>query len=113
MDAACDRIAIIKDGRIVSEFIAEELKKQSQRIYRVTFADEESYGKFVKLPYEFASQNPKKKRARVYVDDRHMNRFISDISELNVADFHEFSFTLEDYFMQFYREDKVFEGVKS
>lgn len=112
VDATCDRIAIIKDGRIVSQFIAEELKKRSDRIYRVTFGDEESYRKFLTLPYSFASKNPKKNRARVHVDDSEIGRFISDISTLNVADFHEFSFTLEDYFMQFYREDKVFEGVQ-
>lgn len=112
VDATCDRIAIIKDGRVVSEFIAKDLKEHSNRIYRVTFGDEESYHKFVSLPYQFASKNPKKNRARVHVDDSQINQFISDITGLNVIDFHEFSFTLESYFMQFYKEDKVFEGVK-
>lgn len=112
VDATCDRIAIIKDGRVVSEFIAKDLKEHSNRIYRVTFGDEESYYKFVSLPYQFASKNPKKNRARVHVDDSQINQFISDITSLNVIDFHEFSFTLESYFMQFYKEDKVFEGVK-
>ncbi|MCD7726384.1 MAG: ABC transporter ATP-binding protein, partial [Clostridiales bacterium] len=68
--------------------------------------------KFLSFPYPFASKNPKKNRARVHVDDSEIGRFISDISTLNVEDFHEFSFTLEDYFMKFYKEDKVFEGVK-
>ena len=112
VDATCDEIAIIKDGNLVSQFIADDLKKQSNRIYRVTFADESSYQKFVSLPYQFASQNPKKKRARVHINDNEINQFISDISVLNVEDFHEFPFTLEDYFMQFYKEDRVFEGVK-
>lgn len=112
VDATCDRIAIIKDGRIVSQFVAEDLKKQSDRIYRVTCGDAASYRKLVALPYPLASQNPKKHRARVHVRDSEINRFLSDIAGLRIADFHEFSFTLEDYFMQFYKEDKVFEGVK-
>ena len=113
VDATCDRIAIIKDGRIVSQFVAEELKKKSDRIYRITFGDEASYRKFITLSYSFASKNPKKLRARVYVGDSRINGLISDIAKLHVADFHEFPFTLEDYFMQFYREDKVYEGVKA
>lgn len=112
VDAACDRIAIIKDGQIVSQFIADNLKNQSRRTYRVTFADKTSYKKFIELPYQFVSKNPQKNRARVHVNDKEINQFISDIASFNVEDFHEFPFTLEDYFMQFYKEDKVFEGVK-
>ena len=112
VDATCDRIAIIKDGSIVSQFIADELKEQSDRIYRVTLEDEKSYLAFTALPYQFASKNAKKLRARVHVNDNEINTFILNISSLRIADFHEFPFTLEDYFMQFYKEEKTFEGVK-
>ena len=88
------------------------MKNQSRRTYRVTFADKTSYKKFIELPYQFVSKNPQKNRARVHVNDKEINQFISDIASFNVEDFHEFPFTLEDYFMQFYKEDKVFEGVK-
>ncbi len=112
VDATCDRIAIIKDGRIVSEFDAEQLKEESDKIYRVTFNDKNSLEKLINLPYRFSSVNEKKLRARVRIKNEEINRLISDISELNVADFQEFPFTLEDYFMNFYKEDTVFEGVK-
>lgn len=112
VDATCDRIAIIKDGRLVSEFFADELKNRSDKIYRVTFKDMDSYEKFIRLPYEFPSKNPGKMRARVHINDREVNRFIENISELDIADVHEIPFTLENYFMQFYKEDRVFEGVK-
>lgn len=112
VDAACDRIAIIKDGAIVSEFIADDLKNKRDKIYRVTFSDMESYDRFTHLPYQFTSENPGKIRARVRIDNSQVNRLIADIADLNVADFHEIPFTLENYFMQFYKEERVFEGVK-
>lgn len=112
IDAVCDRIAIIKNGRIVSEFPKEELKKKRDNVYRVTFEDEESYQAFVKLPYDFASKNPKKNRARVHIAEKEINQLLADIADLKVADLHEFSFTLEDYFMQFYQEDRRFEEVR-
>lgn len=112
IDATCDRIAIIKDGKIVSEFIADDLKKRKDKTYRVTFGDMDSYNRFLQLPYPFTSRNPGKLRARVHVTDDQVNGLISDIAKLNVTDVHEFPFTLENYFMQFYKEDRVFEGVK-
>lgn len=112
IDATCDRIAIIKDGKIMSKFIADDLKKNSDKVYRVTFADKENYNRFIQLPYKFASKNPGKLRARVHVQDADLNVFIKDINNFNFTDIHEFPFTLEDYFMQFYKEDKIFEGVK-
>ena len=90
----------------------DDLKKNSDKVYRVTFADKENYNRFIQLPYKFASKNPGKLRARVHVQDANLNDFIKDINNFNFTDIHEFPFTLEDYFMQFYKEDKIFEGVK-
>ena len=112
IDAVCDRIAIIKNGRIVSEFQKDELKKKRDNVYRITFEDESSYQEFVKKSYDFASQNPLKKRARVYLAENEVNKLLADIVNLKVEDFHEFPFTLEDYFMQFYKDDRKFEEVK-
>ena len=39
VDATCDRIAIIKDGKIVSDFIADDLKHASQKNYEIGFRD--------------------------------------------------------------------------
>ncbi len=60
VDAACDRIAIIKDGEIVSEFPSEELKQRKNKVYRITFKNQESYERFLGLPYRFVSKNPGK-----------------------------------------------------
>lgn len=112
VDATCDRIAIIKDGHLVSEFVADKLKNSSDKIYRITFSDMDSYNRFIRLPYEFPSKNPGKVRARVHVNDSQINQFIADLTGLNVADIHEIPFSLENYFMQFYKEDRVFKGVE-
>ncbi len=112
VDATCDRIAIIKDGKIVSEFDAEQLKEESDRIYRITCRDVESFLKLKELPFAFSSVNEKKLRARVRIKANEINRLITETAELNVEDFGEFPFTLEDYFMNFYKTDSVFEGVK-
>lgn len=112
VDALCDRIAIIRDGEIVSEFDPEVLKKESDKIYRVAFNDEQQWKEFTSHPYHFTSINKYKLRARIQLKNSEITSFFEDISHFHVVDFTEFPFSLEDYFMQFYHEDKVFEGVK-
>ena len=82
------------------------------KTYRVTFQDKDSYQQFITLPYQFTSQNEAKNRARISICDEQLDQLIQDIAKLNVEDFHEIPFTLEQYFMKFYKEERVFEGVK-
>lgn len=113
VDACCDRISIIKDGRIVADFVADELKNRSTKIYRISFSDKDSYNAFVCKEYLFHSRNEKKLRARVMIEAAQINRLLADITPLSVTEFQEIPFTLEDYFMEFYKNDRQFGEVQS
>ena len=113
VDACCDRISIIKDGRIVADFVADELKNRSTKIYRISFSDKDSYDAFVCKEYLFHSRNEKKLRARVMIEAAQINRLLTDIMPLSVTEFQEIPFTLEDYFMEFYKNDCQFGEVQS
>ena len=63
VDATCDRIAIIKDGRLVSVFEADELKHSAQKVYEVYFSDLQNYDAF-----RFRYKNSK--LLRVIAEDR-------------------------------------------
>lgn len=112
VDATCDRISIIKDGKIVADFDAQELKNRNSKIFRVTFSDKASFDKFTSLDYTFHSKNLNKLRARVIIENEQINKLLSDIADLNIAEFQEMIFTLEDYFMGFYKNDRIFEEVR-
>ncbi len=112
VDACCDKIAIIRDGQIVSEFYPDVLKHESDKIYRVTFRKKDDWIRFTKSDYKFTSTNERKLRARVQLKNERIPDFIADLCNYDTCDFTEFPFSLEDYFMKFYKEDKVFEGVK-
>lgn len=113
VDACCDRISIIKDGRIVADFVADELKNRSTKIYRISFSDKDSYDAFVCKEYLFHFRNEKKLRARVMIEAAQINRLLADITPLSVTEFQEIPFTLEDYFMEFYKNDRQFGEVQS
>lgn len=115
VDATCDRIAIIKDGKIVSEFIANDLKHASLKQYRIVFENKDEYQKF-KSSYDQSIINIVKDREpknKVFItcDDKNINTVISYLSQFEIKEFNNIKETLEDYFMKFYKEDKDFGGA--
>jgi len=112
VDAACDRIAIIKSGRIVSEFTADELKATGKNMFSVQFENMDSYKKFMALNYTTSSESSQRMKVKISIDEDEMNGFIKDMTRLRVKSFHQVKFSLEDYFMDFYKDDRTFEEVK-
>ena len=114
IDSTCDRIAIIKDGRIVSDFIADDLKHASQKYYDVRFKSEVDEKTFENKISSISSADMIKtdgERAYLSVDDKDLNAFISLLSDLDPVAFSNRRESLEDYFMKFYKEDKDFGGA--
>lgn len=112
VDASCDRIAIIRDGKIVSEFKSDDLKQKHDRIYRITFTSLDEYKAFTSKDFIFTSKNEQKLRARIQIPANRVNELLSSLDGFQISDFVEIPFTLEDYFMGFYDTGHHFEGVK-
>ena len=106
VDAVCDRIAILKDGRIAADFSAAELKAQKQWIYKVSFETERDYLRFIENDFLCTNKDPKRLSVRLMVDIDGLNQMIPVLSGLNVTDISEIPYTLEDHFMKFYREEE-------
>ncbi len=114
IDNTCDRIAIIKDGKIVSEFVANDLKHASRKFYTVDFESEEEKKKFLEKSSEIGSLvliADKEKEIYLSIEDKDLNQLISYLSSVEVTKFGNRKESLEDYFMKFYKEDKIFEGA--
>lgn len=114
IDSTCDRIAIIKDGKIVSEFVADALKHASRKYYTVVFESHEAKNAFKKCADRFKTLtliNEGDKEVYIAVEDCELNELIACLSELEVHSFSNRKETLEDYFMKFYKEERDFGGA--
>ena len=114
VDATCDRIAIIKDGKIVSIFNADDLKHATNKIYEVIFNSENDIKEFLKNSKnntKFNIVDIQSKKVVVNVDDKNINYLIEKLSKFKIVDFVHNKETLEDYFMKYYKEDKNFGGA--
>ena len=112
VDATCDRICIIKDGKIVSEFIANDLKHATLKHFKIEFNSTSDLNKFKdNIPNYINIVKEKDNILLVSCLDDNINEFINYISDYEVKEFTNIKETLQDYFMKFYKENKDFGGA--
>ena len=88
IDSTCDRIAIIKDGKIVSEFIADDLKHASKKFYQIDFGTVKDKNSFVKGAHTIPSLEvlkDDKLNLFVSVNDEDINATIAMLSDYIVT----------------------------
>ena len=112
VDATCDKITIIKDGRLVSTIVADNLRHMQTKTYKLEFAEKPEYDRFIASAstlqsLEISRAKEARNQAHIQVHDNNINECIAAISEYKLNFFTEIKFTLEDYFMKFYDKGQV------
>ncbi|GHU71890.1 ABC transporter ATP-binding protein [Clostridia bacterium] len=107
VDATCDRISIIKDGRLVSTFVANDLRHSESKTFKVEFASKAEFERFrEEAEYtkrlNVVSVKRHRNQAKIRIDDAEVNKLVSILADYQLLFFSEIKFTLEDYFMKFY-----------
>ena len=80
VERTCDRVAIIKQGRLVSAMGTDELRHARQKVYKLELADDRQFAAFRAEPLAFAELRPDKRQAKVAVRDEDINAFIRLLS---------------------------------
>jgi len=112
VQATCDMISIIKDGKHVSTFKTTDIKESEDKTYVLKFKKIEEYKKFIKKnTFEIVNENEKALTAMVRFHVSQYNAFLDMLDGIDVSGFGEKPFTLQDYFMSFYKEEKEFAGL--
>lgn len=117
IDATCDKISIIKDGRLVSSFVADDLRYNQEKTFKMEFKSKEIFERFSNeiksaKQMKIISLNHEKNQAIISFQDATTNDFIAFISNYELKFFSEIKVTLEDYFMKFYdRNEKADGGI--
>ena len=113
VDATCDTISIIKDGKHVSTFKAKDLKNGNKQTFILHFLDKENMELYLSKNTKFniVSKNEVNLTADVEFNKDQYKEFFDSLMGIKIKEFEEKPFTLQDYFMSFYKEEKDFEGL--
>lgn len=109
----CNRIAIIKDGKIVSEFNEQDFLKSSVKTYLITFSTLHGLNGFLRN-FKYINEkiiDENNLTLKITFDVKHSNEFLKILTRYKIYDMKEIKETLEDKFLSFYNENKTFEGV--
>lgn len=113
VDATCDRIAIIKDGVLVSTIVADDLRHNDDKVFKVEFSTEEEYLRFRKnTKLNVESRRHRHHQVKIRIKDEKIHDFFVEMSTYKLNYISEIKFTLEDYFMDFYDRKKTVEEGK-
>jgi ABC-2 type transport system ATP-binding protein len=104
VEALCDQVSIIKQGRIVSSIDMKEIKIRPQKIYKLEFLTKAGYDEFVSHKLNYQLKEPDKLQVRVIIEDNNINQFIRLLATTPIKFFSEDVYTLEDHFMHFYKK---------
>jgi len=112
VEATCDKISIIKDGKHVSSFVAEEVKNITTKVYILRFKDKDNMDMYLKkCPFEIIENIPERLTLTIKFQSEDYQKFIDSVMGIKLSTFAERPYTLQDYFMSFYKEDKTFGGL--
>jgi ABC-2 type transport system ATP-binding protein len=107
VDAVCDRIVIVKDGKIVSAVKADDIRHNQNKLFVLRFGNAKSVNKFRnERGITVTCPNPEQHIAEVAICDKDINNLIRIASGYNIENFWERKFTLESYFMHFYEKEQ-------
>ena len=113
VEALCDRIAIIKEGRLVSVVNAEDVKHYKRKTFEVTFESNIDYKTFMSEGFEIREEHPDENKLAIACEDDRADAFVKTLVRYRIKNLVEHRQTLEEYFMHFYKSERTFGGIEN
>ncbi|ATZ20965.1 ABC transporter ATP-binding protein [Mesoplasma coleopterae] len=106
IEKTCDRVAIVKNGRIVSNIDMDEIKYNENKKFEIVFSKQTEMKDFLSVYDNKNTQVIDKTKLFINLKQKDMQDLLKIISKFNTRIFKEIPFTLEEYFMDFYKFKK-------
>ncbi|MGB7604107.1 MAG: ABC transporter ATP-binding protein [Lutisporaceae bacterium] len=102
VEQICDKVALIKDGKIIAVKSTAEIRHNEDKVYKIEFASHEDYQRFLLEQFDFADKRERKNQVIINIHDRQINIFIKTLKTYNIKFITEIKYTLEKYFNSLY-----------
>ncbi|RDB63878.1 ABC transporter ATP-binding protein [Gordonibacter sp. 28C] len=102
IEEVCDRVAMIRDGKIIEVFDLRELRNGDARTFHVAFASRSEAGRFAGAWKPVKSVDEAAATVTVEVSAKDLNHLLRTLKAYSVASLSEEHFTLEQHFKNVY-----------
>jgi ABC-2 type transport system ATP-binding protein len=105
VEDTCDKVALIKDGRIIAVKSTLEIRHNQDKVYKIEFETADDYLRFTGESFEFSEQRDGQSQVLVNVNDKDIDRLLGALRGYNVKFITEIKYTLEKYFKSLYSSE--------
>jgi ABC-2 type transport system ATP-binding protein len=102
VEDTCDKVALIKDGKIIAVIGTDEIKHNQEKTYKIEFAQPDDYQRFAREKLDFSELRESQNQVIVNVNDADINAFTKLLAGYSVSFFTEIKFSLEKFFTSQY-----------
>lgn len=102
VEKTCDKVALIKNGRIIDIKSTKEIKHNEDKVYKIEFKNKEDYQKFISDKFELIKNDKNQNQVTISINDKDINKLTKALKQYDVKFINEIKFTLEKYFEKFY-----------
>ena len=104
LEATCDRVALIFDGKIIDIADINALKNSDIRAYKIEFLDKEEYKKFKRLKLKIIRDQEKYSQVTIQIEDNKINHLFKVLKNYHLKFISEVKFNLEKHFKEILAE---------
>ena len=98
VEKVCDRVAMIKEGKMIAVKVTEEVKHHKEKVYKIEFRSQEDYLKFLSEPFDFVETRESQNQVIIKIHDSQINMLFKTLNNYAIKFMTEMKLTLERYF---------------
>lgn len=102
LEDTCDKVAMIKNGKIIAVKSTREIKHNEDKVYKLEFLQKEDYLRFLDEPFCFKEKREEQNQIIVEIHDSNINALTRTLKNYKLKFIHEIKYTLEAYFKGLY-----------
>lgn len=102
VEHTCDKVALIKDGKIIAVKSTKEIKHNEDKTYKIEFTSRKEYERFIAEPFVLVEKRDHQNQVILTVHDRKINTLLKTLKSYNINFITEIKYTLEKYFNSLY-----------
>lgn len=102
VEDTCDKVAFIKDGKIIQSIAVDDIKHNQNKTYKIEFASTQDYQRFLAEPFKISEKREAQNQVFVNVHDSQINTFIKLMRGYSIKFISQIKYSLEKYFKALY-----------
>ncbi len=102
VEDTCDKVALIKDGKIIAVKATNEIKYNEDKVYKIEFQTGEDFKRFLTENFQIERKKEEQCQVVLHINDRNINALTQTLKGYNLKFMTEIKYTLERYFKSLY-----------